>query len=354
MFDQKPSVVESAVLSGVLSASELDSREKATSTANALRTAHATTNRTAGFTLAELLVSMGVLVLLVLLFTQLLNSAATVTILGHKQMDADSQARQLLDRMALDFAKMVKRPDVDYYLKSSSGSASDCGVCGSRNGNDQAAFYTSTPGYYGTVPAPTPSYTQRSSLSLVAYRINADSSSSFYNRMERMGKGLPWNGASTTWTPVVFLPQTIGGTQPVGGNWPSAVSSNATDSSYEVMGPQLFRFEYYYLLKNGTFSSTPWYTASSVRGMRDVAAIVADIAVIDPKSKVLADNSAQVPPPDDNITRLAGQLVDYSSGMAPGQLLASWRTTIDANSIGLPRPAISGIRLYERFFYLTQ
>ena len=68
---------------------------------------------TGGFTLAELLVTVGVLVVLVLLFTQLLNSTATITTLGHKQMDADSQARQLLDRMAIDFAQMVKRSDVD-------------------------------------------------------------------------------------------------------------------------------------------------------------------------------------------------------------------------------------------------
>src|SRR4029453_7216061 len=75
--------------------------------------------RVDGFTLAELLVSVGVLVLVVLLGRQLLNSAATITILGHKQMDADSQARQVLDRMAIDFAQMVKRSDVDYYLKCS-------------------------------------------------------------------------------------------------------------------------------------------------------------------------------------------------------------------------------------------
>ncbi len=67
--------------------------------------------------LAELLVSMGVLVLLVLLFTQLVNSAATITILGHKRMDADSQARQVFDRMAVDFAQMLRRKDVDYYGK---------------------------------------------------------------------------------------------------------------------------------------------------------------------------------------------------------------------------------------------
>src|ERR1041384_6147159 len=65
--------------------------------------------RKSAFTLVELVVSVGVLVLLVFLATQLLNSASTLTILGHKQMDADSQARQVLDRMATDFAQMIKR-----------------------------------------------------------------------------------------------------------------------------------------------------------------------------------------------------------------------------------------------------
>src|SRR5436305_1648020 len=71
----------------------------------------------AGFTLVELLVTMGVLVLLVFLATQLINSATTVAILGNKRIDADSEARQVLDRMAIDFAQMVKRTDVDYYVK---------------------------------------------------------------------------------------------------------------------------------------------------------------------------------------------------------------------------------------------
>ena len=74
--------------------------------------------RNARFTLAELLVTMSVLVLLVLLFTQLLNSAATTMTLGNKRMDADSQARQLLDRMAIDFDQMLKRTDVSYYVKT--------------------------------------------------------------------------------------------------------------------------------------------------------------------------------------------------------------------------------------------
>ncbi len=85
--------------------------------------------------------------------------------------------------------------------------------------------------------------------------------------------------------------------------------------------------------------------------MQDVAAIVADIAVLDPKGRVLLDNSAQVPPPNDNITVLAGALSDYN-GEGPGGLLTGWRNTLNANT-SLPRPAISGIRLYERYLYLS-
>src|SRR5437764_5889446 len=102
--------------------------------------------RASAFTLAELLVSVGVLALLVFLGAQLLNSAATVTTLGQKQMDADSEARQLLDRMAIDFAQMVKRFDVDYYVKSNASVSS-----GLRRllqlGNDLIDFYRDVPGY---------------------------------------------------------------------------------------------------------------------------------------------------------------------------------------------------------------
>jgi hypothetical protein len=351
-----------------------------------------------GFTLAELVVSTGVLVLLVLLFMQLLNSAATVTILGHKRMDADSQSRQLLDRMAIDFAQMVKRPDVDYYLKSSSGAASDCGVCGVHDqdgwtGNDQAAFYSMVPGYY-SIPTPTPvgSPIAASPVSLISYRINSDNASSSYNKLERMGKSLAWNGVSnstppnSSLTPLVFLPQTIGGPNPPGpsaGYWPSAVSSSATDSSYEVIGPQVFRFEYYYLLKGQTaqvgaptptptanptiFSDTPWDTRISgntnvvriINGVvsSDVSAIIVDIATIDPKSKVLLS--------DDQVAQVGSQLIDWGDASCggcpsptqwqttPGLLRAQWQSTLDGIT-NLPRSAISGIRVYERYFYLNQ
>jgi len=281
------------------------------------------------FTLPELLVSMGVLVLLVLLFTQLLNSSARITTLGHKQMDADSQARQLLDRMSIDFAQLVKRSDVDLFAK---GTVAPNSVGGTMAGNDRIAFYSAVPGYY-------PSGGYESPLSLVAYRINSDSAASSYNRLERMGKGLLWNAATPSPAPIVFMPLTIGPSvaAPLG-TWPNAVSSSATDADYEVIGPQVFRFEYCYLLTSGSLSIIP---PPSISG---IAAFVVDIATIDPQSKVLLTNT--------QIASLAGQLSDYAANMVPGQLRNNWQNIIDANTT-LPRSALSGVRLYERFFYLS-
>ncbi len=331
----------------------------AASRANALRTAHATANQTrsstvkqcgrslvrsrfrtnaftlpkqhgrcCGFTLAELLVSVGVLVLLTLLATQLLNSAAKIITLGHKQMDAGSQARELFDRMAIDFAQIVRRADIDYYLKSST-TANDCRLCTRQRGNDQIAFYSTVPGWAALTGA------QESPVSIIGYRIHVGQDT-LSNRLERLGEGLVWNGATTD-TRSDGRPASVIYWAPLN-PW-----ANLSNSAFDIIGPNVFRFEYYYLLKNGDLSSTPWYATSSVRGLQDVSAIIVDIAVIDPKSRVLLSNS--------DIAGLAEDLADYS-GQAPGGLLAGWRTLLDENRT-LPRPALSNVRLYERCFYLS-
>ena len=276
-----------------------------------------------------MLVAISVLALLVLLITQLINHAASVTTLGSKRMEADSQARPLFERMALDFAQIVKRSDVSYYVKTAGTPMI---------GNDLLGFYSAVQGYYPTTPSP---------ISVVGYRVNSDSSNSVaYNCLERMGKGLDWNGASTTSIPVVFLPLTIYGT------WPSVASSSAYDDTdpakrtYEIIGPQVFRFEYYYLEKTtGSLVAYPaaWTSPSAV-AMKDAAAIVVAIAVIDPKSKALLSNS--------QIAMLVEGLPDYASGLGPGELLARWQSTLDSIT-NMPRTAISGIRLYERCFSIS-
>jgi type II secretion system protein J len=272
-----------------------------------------------GFTLAELLVAVSVLVLLVLFVSQLLNQTTTITTLGHKRMDSDAESRQILDRMVVDFTQMIKRPDIDYYVKSPANS---------EPGNDQIAFYSMVPGYY-------PGSGAQSPISVVAYRINTQ------HKLERMSKGLVWNAVSASNTPIVFLPLTISST------WPAATTAGS-DTDYELLGPQTFRFEYAYLLSDGTFSQAPWQASaghSSIDGMRDVVAIQVSIAAMDTKSRLIVS--------DAQIASLRDSMTDFNPSMSAGDLLAQWQTAVDA-AVGFPRPAVQGIRFYERHFRLSK
>lgn len=191
-------------------------------------------------------------------------------------------------------------------------------------GNDQVAFYSAVPGYHGAGSL--------SPISLVAYRIGT-------NKLERMAKGLLWNGASTSDTPIVFLPLTIAG------NWVAATNSDL-DVDYELIGPYVFRFEYYYILKNGAVSGTPWDTTighTGVNGLQDVAAISICVAALDPKSRLLIA--------DADLGTLAETMDDFSAPSNPGDLLMQWQTALNT-ATGMPRSSLSSIRVYERTFAL--
>ena len=272
----------------------------------------------AAFTLAEMLVSIAVLTLIVLSVARLFDNAATLTTAGSKRMEVDGQARPLLDRLAIDFVRMLRRFDVDYYLKTPANV---------QPGNDQIAFYSEVPGYY-------PSTGPQSPISLVSYRINAQF------KVERLGKGLLWNGVSPGSTPLAFLPLTIAA------NWPAATNSTA-DSDYEIAAANVFRFEYFYCLTNGKLSLTPWDTGAghtAVNGMQDVAAISVAIAAIDPKSRVLLS--------DTQLATVTARMNDFALPMGAGALLAQWQEALNATN-DMPHSAVSGIRIYQRSLPLS-
>ena len=308
----------------------------------------------AAFTLVEVLVAMTVLVVLISLVVRLLDGASSLINESQGHMDTDGQARALLDRMAIDFSRMVERTDVDYYLK---GRPAD----NKQAGNDQLAFYSEVPGYF---PAATGSSVQ-SAVSLVAYRVNSTTL-----HLERLSKGLAWNGASTgTGYTLFFLPVPLASPLPSPlpspmpaqaptPAWPQAASSTTTDLDYEDLGPQVFRFEYYYVLKGqgqmnapSVLSVTPWYAQSplnhtSINGLQDVAAIGVVIAVIDPKSRARVSQA--------QLTSLAAQMEDAPDSatfVSPADLEKQWLATI--NGSGLPPSAASAIRIYTRCFALN-
>src|SRR5438105_3448948 len=326
------------------------------------------------FTLAELLVSVAVLTLLVLMLTQLINNAAPIARTANKHIDTDTQARVVLDRIAVDFAKMLKRTDVDYYLKQPNGNYKGHGnghgygnkVQSGQQGSDQIAFFSTVPGYYPSTGAQSP-------VSLVAYRVNQDSTSASYLKLERMGKGLLWNGVSnpnqappnTNYTsPIVFLPLLIND------RWPAATSGTTANTDYELVGPQVFRFEYYYLLKNGSVTDVPWDTTARTAqqtlatpasiGLIDVQAIAVAIAVIDPASRSLIS--------DPSLFEIADDMDDFKT--APGRgnggtkkigdMAVQWNAAVQgivstgqtSDGQSVPLAAASAIRIYNRHFDL--
>ena len=275
------------------------------------------------FTLTELLVSISILAAIVLAVSQLFVSASSITTGANKRMDADGQVRPLFERFAVDFAQMIKRSDADFFGKGT-GAPNSAG--GAMPGNDQFAFYSTVPGYHSSGVSPSP-------VSLVAYRITT-------NKLERMAKALWWNGASPSGLPMVFLPLTISE------NWAAATNADS-DPDYELMGPYVFRFEYYYILKKGTLSVTPWDVAAghaSANGLQDVAAISICIGILDPKSRRLIT--------DESLATLGRTMDDFSASMNPGDLLAQWRSALNEAS-GLPRPSLAAVRFYERTFPLA-
>jgi len=335
--------------------------------------------------LIEIMVAVAVLVILIVFVAQLTNSATAITRVGTKHMDADTQARTVLDRFGFDIGRMIRRNDLDYYIKGAAaytghGNGHGWGkkLTGGQQGSDQCAFFASVPGYY-------PQSSGQGPISLVAYRINQNSTTATepYLQLQRMGKGLLWNGVVTenpkasTVYPIVFLPNTISGIP----SWSAAVnddnSGQSIDADYEVVGSQVFRFEYWYLLKSGILTDVPWDQAATpahtwLNGWTDVQAIAVAIAVVDPRARALI--------PSTTLLDIASDLDDFKT--APGRGIGGqkkvgdieyrWNTVLFgdpadlANTPGIlnrgtttagsrvPREVMKSIRIYVRYFDLRE
>ena len=330
-----------------------------------------------------MLVSVTVLILLILLVAKTVDTAATTVRPASKHIDTDTQARVVLDRIAVDFAKMLKRTDIDYYIKAPIGyknpKAHGNGnkLQSGQSGNDQIAFYSEVPGFY-------PSSGSQSPLSLVAYRIDNSPASATYLQFQRMGKGLLWNGVNngTTQTspyPIVFTTGQIvasctnkcpctGTTGPWAGPWSAAICDSNSDSDYERIGPGVFRFEYYYLLKDGSITDAPRVTgavnwtdssqtlSAKLNAFSDVEAIAVVIAVIDPASRSLVFPNA--------LFNLMSDMADFKNANGNGNQAQqigdvenNWNLAVkNAASTGktsdgsaFPPAAASAVRIYNRY-----
>ena len=265
---------------------------------------------------------MAVLAMLVLMVAQLVQSGTAVIAGSRKNLGADAQAREVFSRFSLDLAQMVKRPDMDAVFSTNAG-------------NKKAFFFSESPGFSSTS-------TNLGTLSLVGYRVVTNSG------LERLGKGLPWSGSGsvaflTSTNPAIMtnvLPEST-----IAGAWPAVVGAapdyEGLDPDYHPLAPGVFRFEYCFQKKDGTYS----LTRDPANGFRDVSAVVVTLAVLDGDSRkiVFGTNNlaAALPGPTDG---------NLAANVLPAEL---WQNIINdgaafAAAAGIPPAAASRVRIYQR------
>ncbi len=293
---------------------------------------------------------------------QIVSETQTISAASEKSLGSDGESRLVFDRISVDVARMVRRADVDYLLNR-------------QPGNDSLFFYSEAPSF----PVTGSTLQQQNSVSLVGYRINAQ------YQLERLGKGLTWS--ATPSDGMVFLtyasyPLTASST-PVSGStlltaFPTVVNSGSTDANYHVLGPDVFRFEFCYLLnpylttagsrQPAAYSNVPWNSTHSYAmnsttvartdltgiGLSDVQALVVSIAILDSTSRKLL-------PSPTSLGTTAGLLKDPLNtdlaGTPPTLMATTWQSAINGGSFltgaGIPKAAAGQVRVYQRVFPLN-
>jgi prepilin-type N-terminal cleavage/methylation domain-containing protein len=338
-----------------------------------------------GFTLVEILVSTAILLGITLLAGRLLNDVAGATTHAGKLIDSDNQARLVFSRMAGDFAALHARPDLSSHFRS-------------QGGNDQFYFFSQVPGH--SVSGAT---TRTTGESLVGYRVGG--SSPDLVEMERLALGLGWMEPSASAassgkaTALLHLPFLVKEAYADTIQSPYNNSSNpggAGSSAWDVIGNQVFRLEYCFLLRDGKFSTTPaaasagmtnnlgsnrapgssddsgagfktgsrWYDLGSQvayscvsaqsgtaewapLGLEDVSAVVVTVALLPPKSRAILKGNA--------LGRLGDEFPDFNGTETPGATWSAKARDVSAlaSATGVSAQVVSSVRVYERFFYLN-
>lgn len=289
------------------------------------------TNRTSageiGFTLIELLVAVAVLTLLLLLVAQIVQSGSLVIGGSRKHLAADAQAREVFNRFAVDLAGLVRRPDIDTVFTNAGTT------------NAAMIFFSESPGFFASgTPA-----TNRSSVSLVGYRVNAA-------KLERLGKGLTWGGNSNVPVFLTYATNHVATNSiPVSGSTITDVWADlpaSTDPDFHLQADAVFRLAFCFRKKDGNYSFT--LPVDPVAGsFSGVSSIVLTLAVLDDDSrKVVTDTTKLAAALDDPTT------ANLASGVLPGKI---WQGNVEdvqsfAAKAGIPVSAASRVRIYQRSF----
>ncbi len=262
-----------------------------------------------GFTLVELLVAMGVMSLVVVMLTNLINGVTLTTDRSHRRIDADAGARVALDRLGLDLEKMLQRPDVDYAFHK-------------YDGNDTISFYATTQGY-GTASRP---------LSAIAYLINGN------YQLDRGARTI----AGADWQTPVFVSastQSLNRTDIV--NHDTSISEAKTTLAaidYQTLCEDILRLEFAYLVKDAAGVRIAKDAPSKFENLRG---LVVGVAALDARSRAMTTPA--------QLAQIAAGLIDAQDGK---DILSLWDPVAGKPLAGVPEAATSNVRIYQRYYFL--
>lgn len=274
--------------------------------------------RCSAASLLELLVAMAALAVIVVMTAQLIERTSDLARSLNQRIASESQVRLLFDRLAVDLARMPRRPDVDY-----SGFKQPANI---QTGNDSLEFYSETNGFY-TGAAKLHS-SDRSALSRVRYQTTPQLPG-LARHCEMLGWEPEREGA---WRSMVFIPGS------------ALTHSLAATTNATRIAPDVIRMEYAYLCapvpekgREGPdipLSVSPWaVSAGNSHGFQAVAAVVVALVVIDPATGALLGS------------RGCAELVDrFPDAADGGDLERTWNTILP----GLPGPARQRVRVFQR------
>ncbi len=248
-----------------------------------------------GFTILELLSAITVLALLALVIFWLAESTSEVTKGAHLRMDADSSARQVLDRISVDLEQMILRPDLP-------------GLFEKQETNDRITFFAMGDGYEGD-----------RGISKVSYDVSD-------HKLRRGAEGKSWSGEDDK---LVFEPDVV---------------TPAAGENTETASDKVIRFETAFLMSDGSILAglpAPGRILEPGFGGRSVRAIIIGVVTLDDRARNLIPNKDAAP--------LAVLFPDAEDNQT---ILAGWERVIGES--GLPAPVLRGIRMYQRYFYLPE
>jgi prepilin-type N-terminal cleavage/methylation domain-containing protein len=312
------------------------------------------------FTLIEILVALVVLTFLGVVIAEITGQTSRAIRLSNQNIDSAAEARIALDRIGLDLAALVCRPDVDFEIQNAPIGPNNLLIflSGVSSASSQAA---------------------NRGVSVVSYQLNThpDNQGPDGNPrlcLTRAGKAIAPNstgffGLNTSGLPVLF-------TDP---SFPSSLlpkaTATGTTTDYDILAPGIIRLVFGFQLypdnaqvtlqdatviansRGQIVYSPPTRTVTSTDGtislqlvdLKRISAIIVGVVVVDLQNLTLLNNT--------QVSALANAFATPTTSQdlnqTPAQLWIPVSDQVAALPSTVPLPARQALRVFQRFFPIT-